>query len=362
MAKIVQRRRGTTAQHSSFTGDVGEITVDLTDKTLRVHDGSTVTGVPLAKADMTNVTDKVGITQLALSDGTNGQVLMTNGSGTLSFTSQPVIPSLAMGGDLTGTVSNAQLAANVVTGTELANNAVATTHITDANVTLQKLATNSVGTTQLVATSVTEAKLGAAAVTEAKLATNSVSTVKIVDLNVTTEKIAANAIDGTKIAMGSDAQGDLLYYNGTDYVRLAAGSSGQVLQSGGAGANPSWAVLATTPYDISFIAGYDSATVQDDLVVQTYGEMVLARTGTIEGEVGYIDTASANQAVIVDVLKNNTSIYSTKPQYAHTANVMTAGTRSVTTFASGDRLTFKVTQIGTGTVGKGLRFMLKCKA
>ena len=120
--------------------------------------------------------------------------------------------------------------------------------------------------------------------------------------------------------------------------------------------------MATTPYDISFIAGYDSATVQDDLVVHTYGEMVLARTGTIEGEVGYIDTASANQAVIVDVLKNNTSIYSTKPQYAHTANVMTAGTRSVTTFASGDRLTFKVTQIGTGTVGKGLRFMLKCKA
>ena len=135
MAKIVQRRRGTTAQHSAFTGDVGEITVDLTDKTLRVHDGSTVTGVPLAKADMTNVANTVGITQLALSDGTNGQVLMTNGSGTLSFTSQPVIPSLAMGGDLSGTVSNAQLNANVVTGTELANTSVTTAHIVDANIT-----------------------------------------------------------------------------------------------------------------------------------------------------------------------------------------------------------------------------------
>ena len=63
MAKIVQRRRGTTAQHSSFTGDIGEITVDLTDKTLRVHDGSTVTGVPLAKADMTTVTDKIPLLQ-----------------------------------------------------------------------------------------------------------------------------------------------------------------------------------------------------------------------------------------------------------------------------------------------------------
>ena len=361
MAKIVQRRRGTTAQHSSFTGDIGEITVDLTDKTLRVHDGSTVTGVPLAKADMTNVANKVGITQLALSDGTNGQVLMTNGSGTLSFTSQPVIPSLAMGGDLTGTVSNAQLAANVVTGTELANNAVATTHITDANVTVAKMATNSVGTTQLVATSVTTAKLGAAAVTEAKLATNSVATAKIVDLNVTTAKIAANAINGTKIAMGSDAQGDILYYNGTDYVRLGAGTVGQILQTGGSGGSPSW-LSFVTPYDISFIAGYDSATVKDDIVVQTYGEMVLARTGSIEGEVGHIDTAGVGSAVIVDVLKNGSSIYSTKPQFASTATTMTAGTRSTTTFASGDRLTFKVIQIGSSTAGQGVRFMLKCKA
>lgn len=40
--------------------------------------------------------------------------------------------------------------------------------------------------------------------------------------------------------MGSDAQGDILYYDGTDYVRLGAGASGQVLQSGGAEANPSW--------------------------------------------------------------------------------------------------------------------------
>ena len=40
--------------------------------------------------------------------------------------------------------------------------------------------------------------------------------------------------------MGSDAQGDILYYDGTDYVRLGAGTAGQVLQSGGADANPSW--------------------------------------------------------------------------------------------------------------------------
>ena len=50
MAKRLQLRRGTTSQHSSFTGAEGEITVDTTNKTLRVHDGSTKGGSKLAKA------------------------------------------------------------------------------------------------------------------------------------------------------------------------------------------------------------------------------------------------------------------------------------------------------------------------
>ncbi len=57
---------------------------------------------------------------------------------------------------------------------------------------------------------------------------------------VGTAQIDNNAVDGTKIAMGLDAQGDILYYNGTDYVRLAAGTSGQFLKTQGAGANPVW--------------------------------------------------------------------------------------------------------------------------
>jgi len=50
MAKQVQFRRGTTSQHSTFTGAVGEITVDTDKNTAVVHDGSTAGGVPLAKS------------------------------------------------------------------------------------------------------------------------------------------------------------------------------------------------------------------------------------------------------------------------------------------------------------------------
>jgi hypothetical protein len=53
--------------------------------------------------------------------------------------------------------------------------------------------------------------------------------------------VANNSVDGSKIAMGSDAQGDILYYNGTDYARLGFGTSGYFLKTQGTGANPAWA-------------------------------------------------------------------------------------------------------------------------
>ena len=44
MSTQIQYRRGTQAQNDAFTGALGEITVDTTNRTLRVHDGSTVGG------------------------------------------------------------------------------------------------------------------------------------------------------------------------------------------------------------------------------------------------------------------------------------------------------------------------------
>ena len=48
MAIQIQLRQGTTTEHNTFKGAVGEVTVDTTNKTLRVHDGSTVGGIRLA--------------------------------------------------------------------------------------------------------------------------------------------------------------------------------------------------------------------------------------------------------------------------------------------------------------------------
>jgi hypothetical protein len=51
MSKQVRFRRGTTAQHSVFTGPAGEITVDTDEKALVVHDGVVAGGIPVARAD-----------------------------------------------------------------------------------------------------------------------------------------------------------------------------------------------------------------------------------------------------------------------------------------------------------------------
>jgi len=58
MATQVQRRRGSTVQHSTFTGAAAELTVDTTLNTVVVHDGATAGGHPLAKvADLPDMSD-----------------------------------------------------------------------------------------------------------------------------------------------------------------------------------------------------------------------------------------------------------------------------------------------------------------
>ena len=48
MSTQIQFRRGTTSEHSSFTGAVGEVTVDTTKDTMVVHDNSQAGGYAMA--------------------------------------------------------------------------------------------------------------------------------------------------------------------------------------------------------------------------------------------------------------------------------------------------------------------------
>ena len=49
--KPVQQFRGTTAQHATYTGPIGELTVDTDKKVVVVQDGATAGGIPMARED-----------------------------------------------------------------------------------------------------------------------------------------------------------------------------------------------------------------------------------------------------------------------------------------------------------------------
>lgn len=61
----IQFRRGTATDHSSFTGELAEITIDITNNRVVLHDGETPGGIPLAKVtdlpiDVGDLTDVNG--------------------------------------------------------------------------------------------------------------------------------------------------------------------------------------------------------------------------------------------------------------------------------------------------------------
>lgn len=83
------------------------------------------------------------------------------------------------------------------------------------------------------------------------------------------------------------AQGDLLYFNGTNLVKLAAGSNGYFLKTQGAGANPTWEAIpgggdALTSNPLSQFAATTSAELRGVLSDETgTGAAVFANSPTL---------------------------------------------------------------------------------
>lgn len=315
-AKLVQRRRGTTANHSVFAGAEGEITQDTTKNTLVCHDGNTQGGHPLAKEDMSNVIGTasgggVGITQLNLSDGSDGQVLTTDGSGNISFRSIDVNTDLSLGGDLTGSISDAQIITNAVginelnvdppvnggqllsadssgnlefisptnnmnisgdvsgplsnaqivsqaVGTpELATGAVTTIKIADLNVTSDKIADGSITSNKIAGLSVTTDKITDGNITLAKMADNSIRTGNIIDGNITSSKIANNSVGIAQLNVNDGSNGQVLSTNGAGVLSFVA----SLALGGDLTGTTDNAVIADGAVEDSMIVGLSSSKI-----------------------------------------------------------------------------------------------------
>ena len=78
MSTQVQFRRGTTGETSTFTGAVGEVTVNTSLNTCVIHDGSTPGGFSLLRSDGSN-------SALVLGSASNPSLFFANDTNTGLF-------------------------------------------------------------------------------------------------------------------------------------------------------------------------------------------------------------------------------------------------------------------------------------
>ena len=108
MATEIKLRRGTKAQHddgSGFTGAEGEVTVDTTDDTLRVHDGSLKGGHVIAKLSDVEASDTLAeMSDVDLTNPADGSLLKYDNASS-KWIDSAKLTETATGIDVTGTVT-----------------------------------------------------------------------------------------------------------------------------------------------------------------------------------------------------------------------------------------------------------------
>jgi len=104
MAIELKLRRGNSTENDSFTGSLAEVTVDTTNNTLRVHDGSTLGGTPL----LTGASSGATLTDITLAGTTSSE----SGS---NLVFEPDTQIVEIRGDGTSVVGQLQLNCQVNT-------------------------------------------------------------------------------------------------------------------------------------------------------------------------------------------------------------------------------------------------------
>jgi len=150
MAKLLKLRRGTTSQHSSFTGAEGECTVDTTKDTLVVHDNSTAGGRALLREDLNNIGTGV-ITAAMMGANSVDSSELVDGGVDHSHLSNDCVDGDNLADNACdsehytdGSIDHVHLAGDCVDGDNLADNAVDSEHYTDGSIDLAHMSSESV--------------------------------------------------------------------------------------------------------------------------------------------------------------------------------------------------------------------------
>ena len=247
------------------TSDITMLTLDGSEAGNAAFNADVTVGALFKMPDVTSA-------KILVADGTSYQEVAVSGDVSIASTGAVTIASTAVETSMIaadaitnakiaddaidsehytdGSIDTAHLSSDAITGAKIADDAVDSEHYTDASVDfahIQNVAANSIlgrnadssGVLSEIALATTQILIGdGTGFTAAALSGDVTMT------NAGVVSIAANSVDGTHIALGSDAAGDIMYYNGTNYVRLAKGNEDQLLTMGGSNA-PTWADAAS---------------------------------------------------------------------------------------------------------------------
>ena len=194
MAKLLKLRRGTTSQHSSFTGAEGEVTVDTDKESLVVHNGSTAGGFPIARENLSNVssasiTGRLGSGSIA-SDKLAADSIVAAKIADDQINSEHYVD---------GSIDNAHLADNSVSGTKIQSGAIAGSKLVNNTVTATQIANNTITAVQIAADAVGSSELAADAVNGGHIANNSINSEHYIAGSIDHAHLANDIIDSDNI-------------------------------------------------------------------------------------------------------------------------------------------------------------------
>ena len=321
MAKLLKLRRGTTSQHSSFTGAEGEVTVDTDKETLIVHDGSTAGGHAVAAEDMANVSSASIVGRLG-----------------------------------TGSIVKAKLEADIIDGTKLADDAVDSEHYTNGSIDTVHIADLQITTGKIAADAITGAKIADDQINSEHYVDGSIDTAHIADAQVTHAKLAADCVDGDNIqddVVNSEhiAAGavDLEHMSSEsvdeDNLKISnAGSNGQYLQkqSGNTG-GLTWASVDFSPYAplaspaLTGTATGVNLTLSGNLTVNGTTTTVATTNTTITDNLIELNSGAGSNANDTGILIERGSTGDNAIiAWDESADKFTVGTTTATNDATGD--------------------------
>lgn len=153
----------------------------------------------------------------------------------------------------------------------------------------------------------------------------------------------------------SSTRGAVLYRGASGWAALAVGTAGQVLQTGGSGADPSW-IWPKVEFTMALGDETTAATTGTKLTFRMPHAMTLTevRLSATTGPTG--------AAAIIDVKEAGTTVFSTKPQIAAGAKTSVGGAVpgviSDSTLADDAEITVLIDQVGSTVAGAGYKVTL----